>query len=144
MITSQVTIFSFTCFTLYQKTITHEPRRRHPSSTSKMVVSHSFCLLPISVNKQYLSNIQEPCLRALRHHQISPPKEDNQSKYITAKENYEKFSRALRGHLVKYTTILSSKAPTLNVKPVTHIHFENVFELIIKVVFNMIPQLGGL
>ena len=142
MATSQVNRFSFTCCTVYQTPITRDPRRQHPSSTSKMVVSHSFCLLPISVNKQYLSNIQEPCLRALRHHQISTPKEDNLSKYITAKDNYEKFSRALRVHLVKDTTTLSSKAPKLNVKPVTHIHCENGFELIIKVVFNMISQLG--
>ena len=34
---------------------------------------------------------------------------DTYSKYITAEENFEEFSGALRVHLVKDTTILSSK-----------------------------------
>ena len=37
--------------------------------------------------------------------------QDTHSKYVTTKENFEAFSRALRVHIVKYTTISSSKAP---------------------------------
>ena len=143
MATSQVTKFSFTCFTLYQTTITHDPIRRHPSPTSKMVGFHSFCLLPISVNKQELATIQENQIRTLQHQKILLPPEHH-SKYIKAKENFKSFSRAHRFHLVKDTTISSSKTPTLYVKIVTHIHYDNGFELLTTVVFNISPQLRGL
>ena len=69
---------------------------------------------------------------------------DTNSKYVTAKENFEAFSRVLRVHLVKDTTILSSKAPKSHVKIVTHIHYDNGFELLISIVFTMSPQLGRL
>ena len=69
---------------------------------------------------------------------------DDHSKYITAKENYEAFSRALRVHLVKDTTISSSKAPKSHIKLVTHMHYDNGFELLIALIFNVISQLGGL
>ena len=73
---------------------------------------------------------------------LLPP--DNHNKYITAKENYEALSRALIVHLVKYTTISSSKAPKSHVKLVTNIQYYNGFELLIAVVFKMIPQFVGL
>ena len=50
---------------------------------------------------------------ASEHYEIAkfllPP--ENHSKYITAKEKYKAFSIALRVHIVKDTTISSSKAP---------------------------------
>ena len=66
---------------------------------------------------------------------------DTHYKCITAKENFESFSNALRVHLVKYTTISSSKAPKSYAKLVIHMHYENVFELLIAVVFYMSPQI---
>ena len=65
--------FSFTCFTVYQEPITHGSRMQHPSSTSKVVICHSFWLLPISVNSQELADIQEPRWRASWNQPISPP-----------------------------------------------------------------------
>ena len=73
---------------------------------------------------------------------ILPP--DDHYKYITAKENYEALSRALIVHLVKYTTISSSKAPKSHVKPVTNIQYYNGFELLIAVIFKISPQFVGL
>ena len=73
---------------------------------------------------------------------LLPP--DTHNKYVTVKENFESFSRALRFHLVKYTTISSSKAPKSHVKLVTHIHYDNGFELLIAVVFAIISHLVGL
>ena len=69
---------------------------------------------------------------------------DTHSKYVTSKENFEAFSRALRAHLVKDTTISSSKSPKSHVKPFTHMHYANGFELLIEVIFTMSPQLGVL
>ena len=48
---------------------------------------------------------------------------DDHSKYITANENYEAFSRALIFHIVKDTTVSSSKAPKSHVKLVTNMHY---------------------
>ena len=73
---------------------------------------------------------------------ILPP--DTHSKYTTAKEDFEAFSRALRGHLVKDTTISPSKIPKSHVKLATHMHYDNGFELIIAIDFSMIPQLRGI
>ena len=42
---------------------------------------------------------------------LLPP--DTHYKYATAKENFEAFSKSLRVHLVKDTTISSSKAPKI-------------------------------
>ena len=66
------------------------------------------------------------------------------SKYTTAKENFEAFSRALRVHIVKDATISSSKPPKSYVKIVTCINNYNRFDLLIAFVFYMSPQLGGL
>ena len=68
---------------------------------------------------------------------------DYHYKYITAKENYEAFSRSLRVHLVKDITLSSSKPPKSHVKLVTHMHYKNGFELLIAVIFKMIPKIGG-
>ena len=38
----------------------------------------------------------------------------------------------------------SSKSPKQHVKLVTHMHYDNGFEIIIAVVLSMVPQLGGL
>ena len=47
-------------------------------------------------------------------------------------------------HIVKDTTISSSKAPKSHVKLVTHMHYDNGFELLIKFFIFMSPQLGVL
>ena len=60
------------------------------------------------------------------------------------KINILAFSISLRVHLVKHTTTSSSKAPKPHVKIVTYIHYNNGVELLISVIFSMIPQLGGL
>ena len=73
---------------------------------------------------------------------ILPP--DTYSKYSTAKENFEAFSRALIVNSVKDTTIYSSKSPKSHVKLVTYMHRDNRFDLLIAVVFAMSPKLGGL
>ena len=73
---------------------------------------------------------------------LLPP--DTHSKYITEKYDFEAFSRALIFHLVKDTTISSSKAPKSHLKIVTHMQYDNVFELLIAVVFCISPQLGVL
>ena len=70
---------------------------------------------------------------------ILPP--DTSLKYVTAKENFEAFSRALRVNIIKDTTISSSKTPKSHVKLVTNMHYDNLFELIIAVVFAMSPEL---
>ena len=98
---------------------------------------------------QYLSTKKSwPSCKNLNsdHYDITkfPLQSDNHSKYITAKGNFESLLRLLRFHLVKFTTISSLKAPKLHVKLVTHMYYDNVFEILIAVVFNMIPQLGGL
>ena len=64
------------------------------------------------------------------------------TKYFTAEEKSETFSRSLRVHLVKDTTKSSSKSPKSHVKLVTYMKNDNGFELLIDVVFVMIPQLG--
>ena len=69
---------------------------------------------------------------------------DNNSKYITAKENYEAYYGSLRVHLVKDTTISLSEASKSHVKLVTHMHYVNEFDLIIAFFFNMSPRLGGI
>ena len=143
MVTSQVTRFSFTWFTGYQAPITHDPRRQTLPQLQKWryAIRSAFC--------QYLStNKSWPPYKKLKpeHYDITKillPLE-NQSKYITAKENLEAFSRSLRVHLVKYTTISSSKTLKSHVKLVTNMHYENGFELLITVVFNTRPQLWGL
>ena len=96
---------------------------------------------PLSTNKCWTSYKR---LKA-EQHDITKflLQQDNNSKYITAKENFEEFSRELRVHLVKYTAISSSKAPKSNVKLFTHMHHDNGFEILIAIVFNMIPHLRG-
>ena len=80
------------------------------------------------------------------HHNTSkfllPP--DTHSKYATAKEKFEAFSRAISVHIVKYATISSSKAPKFHVKLVTCMHNNNGFYLLIAVIFSMSSQIGGL
>ena len=63
------------------------------------------------------------------------------SKYVTAKENVEAFSRALRVQLVKDTTISLSKAPKSHVRIVKHMHYNDGLKPLIAVVFYMFPQL---
>ena len=63
---------------------------------------------------------------------------------MTGKDIFEAFTRAIRVHLVKDTTISSSKSPKLHVKLVTHMDYKNGFEVLISFVFSMSPQLGGL
>ena len=55
--------------------------------------------------------------------------------------NYQEHSEFI---FVKDNTILSSKAPKLHAKLITYTNNDNGFDLIIAVVFDMIPQLGGL
>ena len=55
--------------------------------------------------------------------------------------NYEAFSRTLRVHLFKYTTISLSKSPKSNFKLVTHMHYDNLFDHFITVVLSIIPKL---
>ena len=140
MTTSQVTRLSLPFITIHQASLIHDPRRQHPSSTSEMVVCHYLWLLPISVKKQELDAIKKI---KIEHHNISkfllPP--DTHSKFATAKENFEELSIALRVHLVKYTTISSSKEPKSHVKLVTYMNNDNQFDLLIDVVFSMSPQL---
>ena len=69
---------------------------------------------------------------------------ETHSKLLTAKENYEVFSRALRVHFVKYNTISLSKGPKYHIKIITYINNDNGFEINIAVVFAMSPQLGGI
>ena len=96
----------------------------------------------LSTNKTWLSY---KYLRA-EHHNIYfflfPP--STHSKFSTSKENYETLSRALRVYLVKYNTIFSEKAPKWHVKIITYMNNDNRFDLIIAVVFAIIPQIGGL
>ena len=73
---------------------------------------------------------------------ILPP--DTHSKYVTAKEDFEALSISLRVNIVKDATISSSKAPKSHVKLVTHMHYDNGFELLIAVFFAISPQLGGI
>ena len=73
---------------------------------------------------------------------LLPP--DTHLNYATAKENCVSLSISLRVHLVKDTTISSSKAPTSHVKLIKYINNNNIFHLLIAVVFSMIPQPGGL
>ena len=63
---------------------------------------------------------------------------------LSQHKNYETFSRALRVHLVKNNTISSSKALKLHVKLITYINSNNVFNILISVVFDMSSQLGVL
>ena len=104
-------------------------------------IRYSFCQ-SLSTNKScptYKNLVAE-------HHEITkfllPPY--NHSKYIAAKENYEEFSGALRVHIVKDTTVPSSKAPTSHIKLLTNMQYDNGFKLLIAVIFNVIPQLVGL
>ena len=69
---------------------------------------------------------------------------DTHYKYATAKGEFEAFSRALRVHIVKDTTISSSKEPKSHVKIVTYMNYDNGFKLLISVVFAMSHQLGVL
>ena len=91
-----------------------------------MVGCHSFFILPI-----YFQNKIWPSFKKIKSENYYITKSillsDTHSKYITAKEKFEAFSRALRVHLVKDTTILSSKAPESYVKLVTHMHYDNGF-----------------
>ena len=104
MATSKFITFSFICFTIYQTSITNDPRSQHPSSTSKMAGCRLFCLMKIYVNKQELATIQET---QGRNYDITKflLLSDTHSKYVTAKENFEAFLRALVVHIVKDTTI---------------------------------------
>ena len=119
MATSQVNRFLFTLFTVYQTLITHDHRRRHPSSIQQFwdAIFSSF-YQSMSTKKIW------PSCKNLNsdHYDITKfiLPSDNHSKYITAKGNFESLSRALSVHLVKYTTISSLKAPKLHVKLVTH------------------------
>ena len=69
--------------------------------------------------------------------------QDTHYKYFTAKEGFETFSRFLRVNPVKDTTISLSKAKKSPVKLITHMYYKDGFELLIEVVFSMIPQLEG-
>ena len=66
------------------------------------------------------------------------------TKYFTAEEKSETFSRSLRAHLVKDTTKSSSKSTKSHVKLVTYMKNDNGFELLIDVVFAISPQLDEL
>ena len=79
-------------------------------------------------------------------HQKYPPfsYQHTHPKLSTAKENHQAFSRSLRVNLVKYETISSSKSTNLNVKLITYLNNNNVFDFLIAVVFFMRYQLGGL
>ena len=96
----------------------------------------------MSTNKSW------PPYKSLRakHHNISkfilPP--DTHPKYVTAKENYEAFSRELVVYPVKDTTVSSSKSPTSHVKLITYMNSDNGFDLLLSVVFAMSSKLGGL
>ena len=104
-----------------QKTIFHDPWRRHTYSDSKMVVLHSFCLLPILVNKKIC--LAYKSLTA-DHNELSsfilPP--DTHHKLAKSKEKYQTFSIALKFHLVKDETIPSSKSRTKITFQAHHIH----------------------
>ena len=63
-------------------------------------------------------------------------------KYVTTKEKFEALSRALRVHLVKDTTISSSKSPKSHVKIITNMQYDNVFEPLIAAVLSVSPQRG--
>ena len=71
-----------------------------------------------------------------------PP--DTHSKFDTVKVKIEAFSRALIVHLVKDTTISSSKSPKSHVKLITYMNNYNGFDHLIYVFFSVSPQLGGL
>ena len=66
---------------------------------------------------------------------------DTHPNFITVKGNYQSFSRALRIHLDKDYTILSSKLPKSDVKLVTYINIVNGFNLIVASVFLISPTL---
>ena len=78
------------------------------------------------------------------HHNISNIllSSDTHRNSFTAKENYESFLRALIFHIVEDNTISSSKAPKLHVDCITYMNNDNGFDLLIFVVFSMIPQIG--
>ena len=65
------------------------------------------------------------------------------SKY-SATKNYQALSRALRFRLVKDTTINSSIPPKSHVKIVTYMNSDNVFDILLGVVFSISHQLGGI
>ena len=144
MATSQVTIFSFLCIIIHQTFIIYDPRRQHPSSNSKILGFHLSLLMPISVNKQELATIQETQSRKFRtsldlySHQKLILNMSQQKKML---KHYQEHSEFI---FVKDTTISSSKSTKSHVKLFTNMQYENGFELLIEVVFTMIPQLGGL
>ena len=69
---------------------------------------------------------------------------DTHQKSDTQKENYQALSRALRVHLSMDETIHSYTGPKLHVKIVTDMNPDNGFNLLVALVFVMIPQNGNL
>ena len=136
---SQFTRFLFPRITIHQTYIISEPRMRHPSSWDAII---SVFFQSLLTNKRWTPYNK----LKLDHHNISkfilPP--DTHSKYAVAKENFEVFLISIRFRLVKDTTLSSSKSPKSHVKIVTYMHNENDFDVLISVVFDMSPQLGGL
>ena len=139
MDTFQVTRKILPCIKIHQTSIIHDPRRRHPSSNSKMVGCHSFSILSTFLNKQELSSIK---IFQNTAYFLLPP--DTHPKFSTEKDNYEALSRSIRVHIFKDNTISSSKAPKSHVKLIIYINNDNGFNLIIDVVFTTLTQLGVL
>ena len=136
MATYQVTRFSFTCFTFHQISITLLQFQKWWDA----ICSAFYKSLLLNKSWPTYKNLASDNYDITKF--LLPP--DNHYKYITEKENYEAFSRALRFHLVKNTNVSSSKAPKSHIKLVTHMYYDNGFEFLFTIIFNISPQLGGL
>ena len=72
---------------------------------------------------------------------LPPP---THSKISTKNANYQVLYRSFIFNIVKDTTIKSSTASKSHIKLITCTNNENVFDLLVPVVFSMIPQIGGI
>ena len=117
MATPKITWKIFTCITIHQTFVPPEPWIRHSTSTSTIMGYHYIRIFPIPINKQQLIRSQ-------------------------TYKNKTALSRALKVQLIKNTTIHLSTAPKSNAKLITYMNIDNIFNLLVGVLFSMSPQLG--
>ena len=127
MATSQVTRFSFPCIIIHQTSLIHALEGNTFLQIQKLwdAICYAFCQ-SLSTNKSW------PPDKKIKVESYEITKflisTDTHYKYATSKEKFKAFSRAIRVHIVKYTTISSLKEPKPHVKNFTYMHYYNVSE----------------
>ena len=123
-------------FTKHMSSMNLEGDTIHQLQNKLKPICYAFCL-SLSTNKSWTSYKYLTPKYYYIYSFVIPS--DTQFKLSTSTGKYQELSISLWVHLFRYETIPSSKAPKSSVKLITYMNIDNIFDLLVGVLFSISP-----